>query len=355
MDKEFLLDYLNTDSPSTFEVEAQVKWVEQVKKSTEEVSTDNYGNAVAILKSKNKTDFNVVIDAHCDEIGWLVSGITKDGYIRVRKNGGTDNDITPTTRVRILTDSGKKINGVFGTTPIHLKNHDKPLDPKIETLSVDVLASSKEEVEALGIEVGNFVVFDRKPEIIDDKYIISKSLDDKVGGFIISEVLREIKERNIELPYNLYVVNSVQEEIGLRGADMISKVIKPNVAICYDVCFDTSTPMVDTEKFGEFKMGDGVIFRYGVDVHPHLLSLMKKVAKDNNYDYKISVAGGGGTNTKSYNLSNGGVISSTVSAPLRYMHTENETMLLSDIEKSINYIIDLLLNIEDNHNFKLLR
>ena len=206
----------------------------------------------------------------------------------------------------------------------------------------------------MGVEIGNYVVFDKTPEIIDDKYIVSKSLDDKIGGFVILEVLRTLIEQRVELPYDLYIVNSVQEELGLRGSKMIADTIKPDVAICFDVCFDTSTPLVDKKKFGEHKMGDGVVFRAGHDVHPNLLKLMKKVAKEKNHPYKVSVGGGGGTNTNSYNLSNGGVVSSTLSIPIRYMHTPNEVAKLSDIQSSIDYLVDLLKNIKSNHNFKLI-
>jgi putative aminopeptidase FrvX len=218
-----------------------------------------------------------------------------------------------------------------------------------------VLATSKEEVLKMGIEIGNCVVFDRKPEILNDKYVIGKALDDKIGGFVISEVLRHLKEKNIELYYDLYVVNSVQEEVGVRGAKMITETIEPDVAICFDVCFDTNTPLIDKAKYGDFKMGDSVIFRQGFDVHPNLLKLMKETANEYNIPYKISVGGGGGTNTVSYNLSNGGVVTSTICTPLRYMHTNNEIVLLDDIKNSIDYLVHLLCNIENNHNFKLIK
>ena len=363
MDKKFLVDYLKTDSPSTYEVEGQKSWIKQVSKLSLDITTDNYGNAFTVLKSKSidGDKYKVVIDAHCDEIGWVISNITDDGFIYVKRNGGTDNEITPCTRVKILTDNTDengntiKIKGTFGTVPIHLKNKETPTKPSEDNIYIDVLGTSKEDVLNMGIEVGNYVVFDRDPEFVNGKYIVSKSLDDKIGGFVIAEVLRDLVEKNIDLPYDLYIVNSVQEEVGLRGAKMITETIKPDVAICFDVCFDTNTPIVDKKKYGDFKMGEGVVFRSGSDVHPNMLKLMKKVAKDNAYDYKVSIGGGGGTNTYSYNLSNGGVISSTLSIPLRYMHTANEVVSLDDIQTSINYLVDLLKNIKNGHDFRLVK
>ena len=319
MDKKFLLDYLNTDSPSTNEVEAQKAWIEQVKGLSDEIITDNYGNTVAKVLNDSMTTnrFKVVIDAHCDEIGWLISRITDNGFIYVKRNGGTDNTITPGQRIKIMTEESGKIKGFFGWIPIHLKDREKPEKATEDNIYIDVAATSKEEVEAMGIEVGNYVIVDREAEIMNDKYVVGKSVDDKIGGFIHSEVLKRLKEENIKLPYDLYVVNSVQEEVGLFGAKMITETIKPDIAVCFDVCFDTNTPMIKKDKFGDFKMGEGVVFRQGKDTHINLVRHMKKVARANEIPFKMSVGGGGGTNTFSYYLSNGGVVTSTLSIPLR--------------------------------------
>ena len=361
MNKEFLKQYLNTDSPSTYEIEAQKVWIDYIGNSADEIVSDNYGNTYAVLYSKdmNQDRYKVIIDAHCDEIGWMVSSIDSDGFIRVKRNGGTDNEITPSTNIKIITDKIDedgyiiKYKGVFGTTPIHLKDGKEQFKPTVENIYIDVFATSKEEVEQMGIEVGNYVVFDKECEIINDKYVIGKSLDDKVGGFIIAEVIKRIEEEKVQLPYDLYVVNSVQEEVGLRGSKMITEKIKPDVAICFDVHFDTNTPNVDKSKYGDIKMGEGLIFRNGFDVHPYLLKLMKDVAKEKEYKYTIIVGGAGGTNTAGYNLSNGGVVTSTVSIPLRYMHTPQEIVLLDDIQHTIDYYVELLKSIKYKHNFKL--
>lgn len=362
MNLEFLNQYLNTDSPSTFEVEAQKIWIDYVKQFTNNYQTDNYCNAFTVLKTKqsNNKPFKVVLDAHCDEISWQVCSIEENGYIRVKRYNGTDNEITPTTQIKIITnkldENGNyiKINGVFGTLPIHLKDKTKPTENIPELLYIDVCAESKEEVEQLGIELGNYVVQIRNTEIVNDKYVISKSLDDKIGGFINAEVLRNIVENNIELPFDLYIVNSAQEEVGLRGAKMITDTIKPDIVISFDVTFDASTPNVNILKHGNNKLNDGVIFRLGADVNKKLFDLMKTTADNCNIPYKIEVGGAGGTNTSAYNLSNGGVVTSCVSIPLRYMHTPNEKISLSDTEHAINFLVELLKVIEYNHNFKLI-
>jgi putative aminopeptidase FrvX len=360
LETNLLLEYLKTDSPSTYEVEAQKMWKSEAKLYADEIITDNYGNVVAIVRGTSKNNpKKVVIDAHCDEIGWIVKSINDDGYISVVRNGGTDNDITIGQKIKILTnqrydDGGiKKVDGFFGWIPIHLKKKDNPDKPTEDNLFIDLGVTSKKDVEEMGVEIGNFIVVDRQPEILHDKYIIGKSLDDKIGGFILLNVLKELCLQKIKLPYDLYVVNSVQEEIGLRGAAMITETIKPDVAICFDVSFDTTTPLIDKSKYGTFKIGDGLVFNQGSDVHHGLLNLMKTVAKKNEIKHKLDIHRAGGTNTYSYYISNGGVVSGTVAFPLRYMHTPNELVALDDVELAIKYYLLLLQEIEENHDFKL--
>lgn len=359
MDKRFLIEYLETDSPSTYEIEAQKKMIKEIGYFSDEIITDNYGNVAFKINGTSEIPYKVVIDAHCDEIGWVVKRITDDGLIYVARNGGTDNTITPGQSVKVFTNRTEdgihfKVKGFFGWIPIHLKDTEKPEKPTNDNLYVDVGVSSKEEVEKLGIEIGNFIVVDREPKFMNDDILVSKSLDDKIGGFIFSEVIKRLKESNLKLPYDLYIVNSVQEEIGLYGSKMVTEKIKPDVAICFDVSFDTSTPGINKDKYGDFKIGEGLIFRKGRDVNQKLFKHMKEIATKKEIPFKVVVDGAGGTNTFGYYLSNGGVITSTVSIPLRYMHTPNEMIHLSDVEKSINFFIDLLLSIENNHNFKLL-
>lgn len=353
MNKDFLIKYLNTDSPSTYEVEGQKVWLAELEEYADEVITDNYGNVALLISGETPTGrvpFKVVIDAHADEIGWVVKTITDDGFIKVHRNGGTDNDITSGTQVKILTRKGK-VKGFFGSPAIHLKDKDKkPIEQ--EGLAIDVGALTKDDVEKLGIEVGNFIVVDRLAEIMNEKFVVGKSLDDKIGGFIHSEVIKKLKEDKIKLPYDLYIVNSVQEEVGLRGAKMITETIKPNVAIAFDVTFDTNTPGINKEKHGDTKIGGGLVFRQGSDVHNNLLKLMKDCAKENEIKYKVEVGGSGGTNTFSYYISNGGVITSTLSIPLRYMHTQNEMVMLDDVQSAIDFYVKALQRINYNHNFK---
>lgn len=360
MNKDFLMDYLKTNSPSTYEVEGQQVWKKYIEQFVDEVEVDNYGTVIAKIFSNNsdnkKNPYKVLIDAHADEIAFVVKRINDDGYIYIEPMGGIDYDVVPGTAVKVLTDSGT-VNGVFGWIPVHQRDHKNPEKPSKDKVFIDVGTSSKEETEKLGIEYGNFIVYDRNPEIYNKNYIISKSLDDKIGGFVIAEVARIIKEKKINLPYDLYIVNSVQEEVGLRGATMVTNYIKPDVNISIDVCFDNSNPLVSNTKYDDTKIGEGIILANFPAVHYNLLNLMKKVANKGKISHQIRVGAGRytGTNTDAYNLSNGGVVSSIVSIPLRYMHTPNEMVHLDDVESAIKFYTRLLKKIDYKHDFKYLK
>lgn len=355
MNKEFLMKYLSTNSPSSFEVEGQKVWKEYMSNFTDEFISDNYGSLAVLVRSKksiNHNPYKVVIEAHADEIGWLVFNITDEGLIYVKCNGGIDYSIVPGTPVNIMGSKGL-VRGVFGWIPVHLNHGDNKHAPNEEKVFIDLGASNKDEVESMGVSIGDYVVFDRKPEIYNETKIISKSLDDKIGGFVIAEVLRELTEQNIELPFDLYIVNAVQEEVGLRGAKMITETIKPDVAICIDVCHDTTNPLVEKKKVGDYKIGDGVVFSQAPAIQRNLLNLMKDVAKEHEIKYKMIISGGQtGTDTDMYTLSNGGVISSLISIPVKYMHTPNEMASLDDVQTAINFYVELLKSIQYKHNFK---
>ncbi len=246
LDKKFLKDYLNSNSPVGFEYElgGQKLWMENIAKYANEVEIDNYGTAYGVMGNM-ESDFKVVIEAHADEISWFVNYIDSKGFIRVIRNGGSDTQIAPSMRVDVWGSKGP-VPGVFGHPAIHI--HDRAKDITLDSIFVDVGASSKEAVIEMGINIGTVITFkDGLMELGKDFYC-GRALDNRIGGFMISEVARKLKENNIELPFKLYVVNSVHEEIGLRGAQMIAQNIKPNVAIVTDVCHDTSSPCYNASK-----------------------------------------------------------------------------------------------------------
>ena len=299
--------------------------------------------------------YKVVIEAHADEISWFVHFITKDGYIYLRRNGGSDHQIAPSKRVNVHTKKGM-VKAVFGWPAIHTRTASTEKTPKLDNIFLDCGCSSKEEVEELGIHVGCVVTYEDEFMILNDKYYVGRALDNRIGGFMIAEVARMLYENKIKLPFGLYITNSVQEEVGLRGAQMIVEQIKPNVAIVTDVCHDTGTPMLNKIKQGDTKCGGGPVLTYGPAVQNNLLELIINSADKNNIPFQRAAASRAtGTDTDAFAYANGGVASSLISLALRYMHTTVESVHKDDVENVIRLIYESLQNIKNNHDFRYLK
>ncbi|MBK9107751.1 MAG: M42 family metallopeptidase [Saprospiraceae bacterium] len=349
--EDFLYKYLNNPSPTGHESEGQKIWLQYIKPYLNAWSLDSYGTLYGIV-NPNKP-FRVVIEGHSDEISWMVNYITDDGFIYVIRNGGIDQSIAPSKRVIIHTPKGK-VRGVFGWPAIHTrKGNDTNLTATLENIFIDVGAKDKAEVENMGIHVGCCITYEDELFKLNDKFYTGRALDNRIGGFCIAEVARLLKKNKVKLPYSLYIVNSVQEEIGLRGAEMIAQTIKPNLAIVTDVTHDTHTPMLKTKEQGSIKCGLGPVLCYAPPVHNIFQNLVIKTAEKNKIPFQRNAASRTtGTDTDAFAYSNGGVPSVLISVPLRYMHTTVETASIEDIENVIRLIYEVLLTINPKQSFK---
>ncbi|MFN3801791.1 M42 family metallopeptidase [Belliella pelovolcani] len=348
--EKFLYKYLNTASPTGFEASGQQVWLDYIKPFVDTHFTDNYGTAVGVINPK--AEFKVVIEAHADEISWFVNYITPEGYIYVRRNGGSDHMIAPSMRVNIHTDE-KIIPGVFGWPAIHVRKDGKEEAPTLDNIFIDVGARSKEEVEQMGIYVGCVITFQDELTELNGKFYSGRALDNRIGGYMIAEVARLLHESKVKLPFGLYVVNAVQEEIGLRGAEMIAARIKPNVAIITDVCHDTTAPMYNKISSGDQVAGKGPVVTYGASVHKKLLDLIIASAKKREIPFQRSTASRTtGTDTDAFAYSNDGVPSALISLPLKYMHTTVETASKDDINQVILLIKGFLEDFDPSFDFR---
>lgn len=350
---EFLHKYINNASPTGFEASGQKIWLNYIKPFTDTHFTDTYGTAVGVL-NPNAT-YKVVIEAHADEISWFVNYITDDGYLYVKKNGGSDHQIAPSMRVNIHTKE-KIVKGVFGWPAIHVRTDEKEVTPSLKNIFIDCGCSSKDEVLKLGIHVGTVVTFENEMFILNDRFYVGRALDNRIGGFMIAEVLRLLKENKVKLPYGLYVVNAVQEEIGLRGAQMIAQRIKPDLAIITDVCHDTNAPLYNKKESGDLKAGNGPVLTYGAAVHHKVLDMIIDVATNKEIPFQRAAASRStGTDTDSFAYSNEGVPSALISLPLKYMHTTVETAHIEDVQKVIELIYEFLIQLKTEHNFSYIQ
>ena len=350
--EKFLSDYINVASPTGFESSGQKLWLDYIKPYIDNYIVDTYGTVVGIINPNEK--YKVVIEAHADEISWFVHYITKEGYIYLRRNGGSDHQIAPSKRVNIHTSKGI-VKAVFGWPAIHTRDRANEKSPKPENIFLDCGCNSKEEVEKLGVHVGCVVTYEDNFLKLNDSMYVGRALDNRIGGFMIAEVARILKENKIKLPFGLYITNAVQEEVGLRGAQMIVETIKPNVAIVTDVCHDTTTPMMNKIKQGDQKCGRGPVVFYGPAVQNNLLKKVINVAEENKIKFQRgAVSRATGTDTDAFAFATGGVASALISLPLKYMHTTVETVSKNDVESVIKLIYFLLQKIENNEDFRYL-
>ena len=350
--RDFLFKYLNSHSPVGHEYTGQKVWLDYISEFVDTKTSDVYGNVIGII-NHNSAQYKVVVEAHADEISWLVNRITADGYIYVIRNGGSDCQIAPSMRVNLHTDDGI-VKGVFGWPAIHVRKPDDKLAPTVQNIFIDIGAESKEEVESYGVHIGTVVTMEGELIELGKNYLTGRALDDRIGGFITAEIARKLSEEKISLPFSLYLVNAVQEEVGLRGASMVSRQIQPNVAICIDVAHDTKSPLYGLDN-GELKCGLGPVLSYAAPVQNNVLKLIETTATKKKIKFqRHASAGTTGTDTDSFAYSACGSAAALISIPLKYMHTTVETLHKDDIKTTIDLIYNVLLNIK-NQDFRYLK
>ncbi len=349
----FLEKYLNNASPTGYETAGQKLWLGYVKPYIDEYFSDTYGTVVGVVNPE--ANYKVVIEAHADEISWYVNYITDEGYIYLRRNGGSDHQIAPSKRVNIHTEKGI-IKAVFGWPAIHVRDREKEEAPSMKNLFLDCGCDSKKEVEKLGIHVGSIATFEDEFMIMNKKYFVGRALDNRLGGFIIAEVARLLKEKKKKLNFGLYIVNSVQEEVGLRGAKMIAEKIKPNLAIVTDVTHDTHSPVYEKKKHGDISCGKGPVLIYGPSIQNNVLNMIINVAEKKKIPFqREAVSTSSGTDTDAFAYSNCGVASALISVPLKYMHTTVEMVHENDVENTVRLYFEVLSQLKAGTDYRYIK
>ncbi len=350
---DFLRRYLNNASPTGFESQGQRIWLDHLRPYIDTHFVDPYGTAVGVLNPEAK--YKVVIEAHADEISWFVHYITKEGFIYVRRNGGSDHIIAPSKRVNIHTDKGI-VKAVFGWPAIHVRNGKNDPTPSLDNIFLDCGCSSKEEVERLGVHVGCVITYEDEFMTLNGRHFVGRALDNRMGGFMIAEVARLLKEQKAKLPFGLYIVNSVQEEVGLRGAEMIVERIRPDIAIVTDVTHDTQSPMMNKIQNGDVACGAGPVLSYGPAVHNNLLKLIIGAAERERISFqRAAVSRATGTDTDAFAYGAAGVPSALISLPLRYMHTTVASVHQQDVENVIRLITASLRSIKAGMDLRYIK
>jgi len=350
---DFMERYLNNASPTGFESGGQQLWLDYLKPWVDTHFTDNYGTAVGVINPDAK--YKVVIEAHADEISWFVHYITNEGFIYVRRNGGSDHMIAPSKRVNIHTDKGI-VKAVFGWPAIHVRTAKNDPPPALDNIFLDCGCANKEEVEKLGVHVGCVITYEDEFMVLNGNTFVGRALDNRMGGFMIAEVARLLKEQKVKLPFGLYITNSVQEEVGLRGAEMIVERIKPNLALVTDVTHDTQTPMMSKVQSGDVACGNGPVLAYGPAVHNNVLKKVLAAATVAKIPFqRAAVSRATGTDTDAFAYGAAGVPSALISLPLRYMHTTVESVHKQDVENVIKLILATLRYLKGNEDWRYIK
>ena len=326
-------------------------WAEGVKPFSDDLQCDAYGNTWATLKGKS--DKIIMLEAHADEIGYVVKHVTKEGFIRVDRLGGSDAAVGQGRRLTIYGDKGE-VPAILGNTAIHLRRDSLSTEkaPKVHQLWVDVGASSEKDVAKLGIRVGHAAVYQDGPMNLAKGRIVGRALDNRVGGFVLRQVMRHFHSQKEKPAFTIVALNAVQEEIGGNGATMATYAIKPDVAICLDVTHATDTPGLDHSKVGKVTLGGGPTVSHGGANHPLVVKRLIERGRASDITLQHEAAGRfTGTDTDSIFTSRSGVPSALVSFPLRCMHSVVETIEEADIDASIKLLISFIESLDKEDTF----
>ena len=335
INQQFLLELLNTPSPSSMEMEIQKKWINYVKDFADEIRTDNAGNAIGVLNAN--APFKILLAGHCDEIALVINRIDENGYLHFDKMGGINPKAAVGMRVTVL-GYNDSVTGVIGVNAQHhggLKN-----DFDLSDLFIDCGYKSKEEA-VKHVQIGDLCVYKTEPEILMDRYIAGRGLDNRTGAFIVAEVLRQLSEKDINV--GVYAASTVNEETNMGGSYFAAAGIEPTMAIACDVTFATDYPGVNQNKHGDITLEGGPVFAKGAPINIKINQLLEKAAKKLNMDVQYELTPRmTGTDADKMRLTGKGVPVSLVSLPLRYMHSPVETASIQDIEQEIELIVTMI-------------
>ncbi|HSJ26216.1 MAG TPA: M42 family metallopeptidase [Longimicrobiales bacterium] len=347
---EFLKKLLDTPGPSGFEAAAARVWRQEAESFADRVHGDVSGNSVAILNEGGSP--RIMLAGHIDEIGVMVTHIDDDGFVYFEGVGGWDSQVLVGQRIRLLTRGGDVL-GVVGKKPIHLmKGDDKDKVSKIEDLWIDIGAKDRAAAAERGVRVGDAGVIDARLLELGDGLIASRSIDNRIGAFIVLEALRILSQRQPSAM--VAAVATAQEEIGYfgGGARTSAYSLEPQLAIVVDVTFASDAPGVEKKEVGEHKLGSGPVITRGSAAHSVLVERLVDVAEEKAIPYTLTAAPRyTSTDADAIYLTRSGVATAVVSVPNRYMHSPNEMVSLSDLDAAARLIAEFCQTVSESDNW----
>ena len=335
--RAFLEELLGTASPSGFETTGQKAWVDYVEAFADEVNTDDYGNAVAVVEGG---DTEVALAGHGDEIGFMVRDIEESGAIRMTPIGGSDRTVSKGQHVRIHTANGP-VPGVIGQTAIHLRDREDDSVAEISEQHVDIGVEDADEAEEL-VERGDPITFDQTISELENDRIAARGLDNRVGIWAAAEGLRRAAESDPDA--TVYAVSTVQEELGVQGAKMVGFDLDPDAVVAADVTHGTAAPGTPGKKSTGVELGEGPVVSRGSANHPKLVEAVRAAAEDSGIDVQLEATGSRtGTDADAFYTARGGIPSLNLGLPNRYMHTPVEVLDLDDLDAAADLLAEFAL------------
>lgn len=330
----FFQRLVETTGPSGYEAETQRIWRERIQDAATQVSTDALGNCVAVLNPGARP--SVMLDAHIDEIGFLIKHIDENGYLYFGTIGGFDPSTLPGNRVRILGAHGPVL-GVIGRKPSHLLSDDeRKKAPELKAMWIDIGARDLAEAQTV-VRVGDAGGRASGMERMLGNLVTSTSLDDRVGGYIMAETFRNLAARNIVAA--VHAASSTQEEIGLRGARVSAYTTHADIGIALEVTWTSDHPESSKTELGDIRIGAGPALFRGPNVNPRVFDQLQAAAEAEGIPYQIDVyASGSPTDGNVMQMSRGGMAVGIVSVPTRYLHTSSEVLSLDDVDAAVNML-----------------
>jgi putative aminopeptidase FrvX len=334
----FLKRLLDTPGPSGYESAAANVWRDEARGFADEVRGDVAGNSIAVVNPDGAP--TIMLDGHIDEIGVIVQYIDDEGYVHIGPIGGWDPQVLVAQRIRFLGADGD-VFGVIGKKPIHLmKPDDREKASKFTDLWVDIGAADKAEAEAR-LSVGDAGVIDARTIEFPNGRIVSRSIDDRIGAFVVLEALRRYAEKPGAA--RVVAVATTQEEIAYHGGGALvcASCLDPQMAIVVDVTFATDHPGIEKKEVGDHEMGSGPVISRGSLISPVVFRLLASTAKAHDIPYTVHAAGRDtSTNADAIHIAREGVATALVSIPNRYMHSPNEMASLEDVDRAATLLAE---------------
>jgi putative aminopeptidase FrvX len=345
---DFLKRLLDTPGPSGFETAPARVWREEAGKFAK-VRADVAGNSIAEVNPEGSP--TIMLAGHIDEIGVIVTYIDDEGYAYISGIGGWDPQVLVAQRIRFIGRKGD-VFGVVGKKPIHLMKHeDREKASKMTDLWVDIGAASRKEAE-VHLSIGDPGVIDSRTMEFPNGRLVSRSIDDRIGAFIVLEALK----RYAENPGSAHVVAvaTTQEEIAWRGGGALvcASCLNPRMALVVDVTFATDHPQIEKKEIGEAKIGGGPVLTRGSIISPVVFNLLRDTAEKNNIPFVVHAAGRDtSTDADAIHIAREGVATALVSVPNRYMHSPNEMVSIEDLDRTASLLAETCRAVTNETDF----